>query len=176
MSHQLISSRTQSLACRAEAGQHVAPLAGKLVPGVDNDRLRLAYKSGQREIVYHAAPFAAVRWTNLWFPPRLGVFGDWFGGALAPLFGSGIRDLPVTGGVLSRAPALAHTKYFSYANDVRSDSSTTRLRAALDLASTAWLHPPEPPSATATATAKAAPRKGSTPARPRSRGTTPRRL
>lgn len=112
-------------------------------PAKDKDRLRLAYKSGQREIVYHAAPFAAVRWTNLWFPPRLGVFGDWFGGALAPLFGAGIRDLPVTGGVLSRAPALAHTKYFSYADDVRSDSSTTRLRAALDLASTAWIHPPE---------------------------------
>jgi len=106
------------------------------------------------------------------------VLGDWFGGALAPLFGPGIRDLPVTGGVLSWAPALAHTKYFSYPGDLRPDSATTRLRAALDLASTAWLHPPEspPPSAPAPATAKAAPRKRSTPATPRNRGTTLHRL
>ena len=126
-------------------------------PAKDNNRRRIAYQSGNREIVYHAAPFAAVRWTNLWFPPKWGVFGDWFGGPLAPLFGPGVRDLKVTGGTLRWAPAIAHTKYFSYPGDARADSSTTRLRAALDLASTSWLRPPAPPAAPPAAK-RAAPR------------------
>jgi hypothetical protein len=130
----------------------------------DSDKdgqLRFAYPSGRRRIVYHAAPFAAVRWTNLWFPPRFGVLGDWFGGPLAPLFGAGVRDIPVTGGALRWAPAIAHTKYFSYPDDLRSDSATTHLRAALDLASTVWIHPPGAPDASdaTTVIASAPPRK-----------------
>lgn len=136
-------------------------------PHQGTDQLRLAYLSGHRQIVYHAAPFAAVRWTNLWFPPRWGVFGDWFGGALAPLFGPGVRDVPVTGGPMRWAPALAHTKYFSFPDDLRADSSTTQLRAALDLASTAWLRPPEPePAAPKPAAPKPAAPKPTTVARP----------
>ncbi|MEZ5096784.1 MAG: hypothetical protein R2731_12095 [Nocardioides sp.] len=50
-----------------------------------------------RRVLYEGAPFAVVRWTNLFFPVRAGFFGDWFGGPLAPLFGPGIRDVPVTG-------------------------------------------------------------------------------
>ncbi|HEU0130296.1 MAG TPA: hypothetical protein VFQ85_04805 [Mycobacteriales bacterium] len=105
-------------------------------------RLWFTYPSGDRRVIYHAAPFAPVRWTNLWFPSRLGVFGDWFGGPLAPLFGPGVRDIPVTARGMRWFPALAHTKYFSYAHDVRPNSPTTRLRAALDLGSTAWLRAP----------------------------------
>jgi hypothetical protein len=101
-------------------------------------------RSGERRVVYHAAPFAPVRWTNLWFPSRWGVFGDWFGGPLAPLFGPGVRDVPVTARGCRWVPALAHTKYFSYPRDLGPDSPTTRLRAALGLASTAWLRPPPP--------------------------------
>lgn len=110
-------------------------------PHQGKKQLRLAYKSGARQIVYHAAPFAAVRWTNLWFPPKLGVFGDWFGGPLAPLFGRCINDIPVTASGWRWAPALAHTKYFSYPNDLGTTSPTTQLRNALDLASTSWLEP-----------------------------------
>ncbi len=110
-------------------------------------RLRFTFPTsdGKRRIVYHAAPFAPVRWTNLWFPSRAGVFGDWFGGPLAPLFGSGVCDVPVTARGMRWIPALAHTKYFSYPTDLGPNSPTTRLRAALDLASTAWLRPPPPP-------------------------------
>ncbi|MDQ1711620.1 MAG: hypothetical protein QOE45_1070 [Frankiaceae bacterium] len=101
----------------------------------------------KRRVLYHGAPFAPVRWTNLWFPAGWGVFGDWFGGPLAPLFGPGIEDVPVTAKDWRRwAPAYAHTRYFSSPRDDRSGSVTTQLRRALDLASTSWLQPdPEPP-------------------------------
>jgi hypothetical protein len=46
-------------------------------------------------ILHHAAPFAVTRWTNLYFPLRLGLFGDLVGGKLAPAFGNGIKDVEV---------------------------------------------------------------------------------
>jgi hypothetical protein len=104
-----------------------------------------SFRDRNRRYIYHAAPFALVRWTNLWFPSRFGLFGDWFGGPLAPLFGPGVRDVSVTARGMRWVPALAHTKYFSYPKDEGPDSPTTALRAALDLASTAWLRPPSAP-------------------------------
>lgn len=50
-----------------------------------------------RQTLVHSAPFAVVRWTNLYFPAVGTFFGDWFGGPLRPLFGSGILDKPVLG-------------------------------------------------------------------------------
>jgi hypothetical protein len=109
-------------------------------------RLWFSYPAAKRRrILYHAAPFAPVRWTNLWFPARFGVFGDWFGGQLRPLFGPGVRDVPVTATGWRWVPALAHTKYFSYPRDFGPHSPTIWVQAALDLASTAWIRPPEPP-------------------------------
>lgn len=130
--------------------------------GVHKGKTRLWFTYGVRDrrVVYHAAPFAAVRWTNLWFPARFGVFGDWFGGPLAPLFGPGVRDVPVTAKGWRWAPAVAHTKYFSYPRDLGADSPTTWLRAALGLASTSWLRPPdEPPPPDAPPAAKSAPKR-----------------
>lgn len=46
-------------------------------------------------IPHGGAPFAATRWTNLYFPYRRLVFGDLVGGPLAGVFGEGIRDIPV---------------------------------------------------------------------------------
>ena len=110
-------------------------------------RRRLSFDNGGRQVLYHGAPFAVVRWTNMWFPPRLWFFGDWFGGPLAPLFGNGIRDIPVTG-PWSWGPGVAHALYVSFPKDTRPDSFTTQLRTAMDLASTSWLEPtldaPEP--------------------------------
>jgi len=72
----------------------------------------------ESDVLYHAAPFSVVRWTNMWFPARLSFFGDWFGGPLANLFGYGIRDIPLKGAPWWRrfAPALAHAWYFTGAN------------------------------------------------------------
>jgi hypothetical protein len=93
--------------------------------------------------LHHAAPFAVVRWTNLWYPARLGFFGDWFGGPLQPLFGVGIRDVRIERDGWSRwLPAGAHSRYF--ANATRDDAKGSAgdvLRAALDLPSTTWVQP-----------------------------------
>lgn len=64
-----------------------------------------------RQTLVHSAPFAVVRWTNLYFPAVGTFFGDWFGGPLRPLFGSGILDKPVLGNKPGRLfPALAHSR------------------------------------------------------------------
>jgi hypothetical protein len=152
---------------RAEWNEHVdrrelatCPPQADLGVHKGTTRLWFTYPARGRRVVYHAAPFAPVRWTNLWFPARFGVFGDWFGGPLAPLFGPGVRDVPVTAKGWRWVPAVAHTKYFSYPRDEGADSPTTRLRTALGLASTAWLRPPEDPAAEPVAkVAKRRPRK-----------------
>ena len=109
---------------------------------VNRTPLWFSWLNGRRRVLYHGAPFAVVRWTNMWFPARFGVLGDWFGGPLAPLFGWGIKDVPLTGnGRKPRIPAAAHTMYFSFPDDRGPASVTTALQRAMDLASTAWLEP-----------------------------------
>ncbi len=79
---------------------------------------RWSYVRGGRRVLYDAAPFAVVRWTNMWFPARLYLFGDYFGGPLAPLFGRGVLDVPVTSGGLRRlVPGAAHSFYFEVIRD-----------------------------------------------------------
>jgi hypothetical protein len=48
-----------------------------------------------RRIPHHGAPFSCTRWTNLYFPYRRLIFGDLIGGPLRPIFGEGIKDIPV---------------------------------------------------------------------------------
>lgn len=95
-----------------------------------------------RRLLYESAPFAVVRWTNLWYPASGGFFGDWFGGPLAPLFGLGVKDIKVRGNRPYRwLPGGAHTRYFRQPDDIGADSATTYLRDALGLDSTDWLRP-----------------------------------
>ena len=103
-----------------------------------------------------------VRWTNVFFPVRLGLFGDWFGGPLAPLFGCGIKDVPLSGntwaiGASKRpgtkpwlhrlVPAAAHAFYFSFPEDDAEGSVAREIRRGIELASTSWLRPPSAPAA-----------------------------
>jgi len=62
------------------------------------------------------SPFHSTRWTNLWFPVARGSrSGDWFGGELGPLFGSGIDDIAVHGNEPERLKrGSAHTEYFGH--------------------------------------------------------------
>ncbi|WP_406270820.1 hypothetical protein OHT93_19565 [Streptomyces sp. NBC_00191] len=91
-----------------------------------------SYPWDGRQVLHDEAPFAAVRWTNLWFPAvknQRGFFRDYFGGALQPLFGNGIRDIPVEGN-LNRGwkrwlPGYAHALYFKFPDD-RERGSVTR--------------------------------------------------
>jgi len=60
---------------------------------------------------HHAALFGPTRWTNLYFPYRGLIFGDPIGGPVAPVFGAGVRDVPLTttqwGGI------FPHTRYWT---------------------------------------------------------------
>lgn len=113
-----------------------------------------------RPVLHESAPFAVVRWTNLWFPHHLGFFGDWFGGALAEIYGEGVHDVPITGNMRYArlgplrgrlVPAAPHSWYFTYPDDTASTSATTELRNALDLATTSFAIPSMAPKATAVA-------------------------
>jgi hypothetical protein len=98
------------------------------------------YPYNGSSVIYHAAPFAVVRWTNMWFPAALGFFGDWFGGPLQFLFGNGILDVPLSGNRPKRyLPALAHSLYFRFPSDESANSVTTVLHDAMDLNSKSWL-------------------------------------
>lgn len=102
-----------------------------------------------RRVLYEGAPFAVVRWTNIFFPVKLGFFGDWFGGPLTPLFGAGIRDVEITGNTRGnpgtkpwrhrRVPAAAHSYYFSFPDDDADGSAAKSIRDGLQLNSTSWL-------------------------------------
>ncbi|MEM7043843.1 MAG: hypothetical protein AAF543_13620 [Pseudomonadota bacterium] len=104
------------------------------LPGSTVGKTLYSYPYGGAQVLYHGAPFAVTRWTNMWFPARFGFFGDWFGGPLAPLFGRGIADHELEGNKPKRfLPAWAHALYFSFPEDVTPESVTTVLREALDL-------------------------------------------
>jgi hypothetical protein len=62
--------------------------------------------------IHDAAPFAAVRWTNIYDPHHNIFQGDIISGPLVPIFGKGIRDINLRG---LRGPAheFTHTLYWS---------------------------------------------------------------
>jgi hypothetical protein len=65
-------------------------------------------------MLHHAAPFAAVRWTNVYDPAALVFFGDVIGGPLARVFGPGIIDInlkQLRGG--RQSWTFTHTKYWA---------------------------------------------------------------
>lgn len=79
--------------------------------------------------------FTATRWTNLWFPVTRGSrSGDWFGGALGPLFGSGVDDIEVRGNEPERLKrGSAHTEYFSHPDKGADGDFAWHLRRTLAL-------------------------------------------
>ncbi|WP_420208241.1 hypothetical protein [Candidatus Electronema sp. JC] len=84
-------------------------------------------------IPHHGAPFASTRWTNLFFPYRMGIFGDLIGGPLAGSFGYGIRDVPVCPsdtGFLGKL-FFSHTRYWdsSEADSIKALRSAMRLES-----------------------------------------------
>lgn len=110
------------------------------LPGSTPNQTLYTYPYNNGPVLYHAAPFALVRWTNMWFPAHFSFFGDWFGGPLRPLFGNGILDIKLTGNKPKRLiPAMAHTFYFSFPDDVSENSVTKKLHDAMELNSKLWL-------------------------------------
>ena len=91
--------------------------------------------AGGRDLLGPQSPFAVTRWTNLWFPVTRGSLrGDWFGGALRPTFGHGIRDVAVEGNAPERyARGGAHTAYFAHADRNEPGDVAWHLRRILAL-------------------------------------------
>jgi hypothetical protein len=93
------------------------------------------------EVLPHAAPFAVTRWTNIYAPVRALVAGDPVGGPLAPIFGCGIKDVPVriTPWWRGRTP-LAHASYWRRKPGSAQSAAAQTLREAIDLESGHWLN------------------------------------
>jgi hypothetical protein len=84
----------------------------------------------QKWMLHHAAPFAAVRWTNLFDPATLVLFGDVIGGPLGQVFGPAIIDInlkELRGG--RQSWRFTHTKYW----DVDEASRIDACREAVNL-------------------------------------------
>jgi hypothetical protein len=84
--------------------------------------------------LHHAAPYAAVRWTNIYDPARLIFFGDIISGAVAPAFGPGVVDVDLRS-LRGQSWRFTHTHYWSGAIEgVQPPHHIVKLREALDLA------------------------------------------
>jgi len=87
----------------------------------------------QAWLLNHGAVFAATAWTNLYFPSRAVLWGDFVGGPVAPLFWAGVTDVRVR--THKWRGWLAHTRYWNR-DDRDVDAATApvpRLREALGL-------------------------------------------
>ena len=79
--------------------------------------------------LHHAAPFAVVRWTNVFDPARLVFFGDLIGGPLAPEFGPAIIDVDLRS-LRGPSQTFTHTKYWDLDGEPKHIEA---LRAAVNL-------------------------------------------
>jgi hypothetical protein len=61
--------------------------------------------------LHHAAPFAVVRWTNIYDPAWLVYRGDLIGGPLAQKFGPAVIDVNLKS-LRGQATSFTHTKYW----------------------------------------------------------------
>ena len=114
------------------------PPRSETLPVESNEHPPVNYRwrrSGAREVLGSQSPFAVTRWTNLWFPVVPGELrGDWFGGALRPLFGPGIRDIAVLGNDPERYKrGGAHTEYFAHPEKGSDDDAAGHIRNVLAL-------------------------------------------
>lgn len=96
---------------------------------------RFCYPLKQDWVPNHAAAFAPTRWTNLYFPCVATVFGDVIGGPVRPMFGRGVKDVPVHTTI--RGGLFTHTDYWSFPANWNEKMDAPKhiqeLRAALQL-------------------------------------------
>lgn len=97
-------------------------------------------------VLNDGAMFACTRWTNIYFPASLGLFGDLVGGKLSTVFGVGVKDTAVSSSLwlgLKQFTPLIHTCYWQKKDGGAVSSGRRRsLRAvidALELDSKSWL-------------------------------------
>lgn len=93
-------------------------------------------ENGKRgwHVPHHAAPFSVTRWTNLYFPVEAVLWGDFIAGPLSPVFGEGIRDIPVYLDERKKCGFFSHTRYWKMPADGSVPPQIAALRESLDLA------------------------------------------
>ncbi len=77
---------------------------------------------------HHAAHFAMTRWTNIYFPQKLLIFGDLISGPLQSVFGKGVRD--IKSWYHGKLGLFSHTKYWKPSKNNR---HLVELRNAINL-------------------------------------------
>jgi hypothetical protein len=84
--------------------------------------------------LHHASPFAAVRWTNIYDPARLVMFGDLISGPIAPVFGPAVIDVDLRA-LRGQSWRFTHARYWKMpkGNGTAIPGHIAALRAALDL-------------------------------------------
>ena len=80
--------------------------------------------------LHHAAPFAVVRWTNIYDPATLVFFGDIIGGPLGPVLGPAVVDVNLKELRGRQSWSFTHTKYWTPNRD---QIHIRALRAAVNL-------------------------------------------
>jgi hypothetical protein len=85
--------------------------------------------------LHHAAPFAAVRWTNIYDTHRPILRGDIISGPVAPVFGAGIRDIDLKD-LRGQSAGFSHTLYWALPTGGGSMAHIEALRKAIDLQDT----------------------------------------
>jgi hypothetical protein len=101
----------------------------------DNSRL-LCFPFGSKGQwqLHHAAPFAAVRWTNIYDPARMIFFGDVVSSPAALSFGPAINDVDLRR-LRGQSWRFSHTRYWFLTRQVtKPPPHISVLRQALDLA------------------------------------------
>jgi hypothetical protein len=85
--------------------------------------------------LHHAAPFAAVRWTNIYDTHRPILKGDIISGPVAPVFGMGIRDIDLKD-LRGPSAVFSHTLYWTLPAGGGPMPHIDALRKAIDLQDT----------------------------------------
>ena len=91
-----------------------------------------AFGSANLWQLHHAAPFAAVRWTNIHDPALLVILGDLISGPIAPIYGPGVIDVDLRR-LRGQSLRFSHTRYWSM-QVAAAPPHVAVLRDALDLA------------------------------------------
>lgn len=102
------------------------PIAGRAADGGGDGG------PAQVAVPHHAAVFAPVRWTNLYFPCRNLVEGDFIAGPIAPVFGPGVEDVAVESDL--QKGYFQHTLYWTPEDEPDAPNEHVRaLRRAVQL-------------------------------------------
>ena len=78
--------------------------------------------------MHHSAPFAAVRWTNIYDPHSLIFRGDIISGPVAPVFGDGIRDIDLKA-LRGQSSAFSHTRYWMLTGEGQVGGTPAHIKA-----------------------------------------------